>query len=198
MRSLSVPSLSSASRSSRWAPAVVLVVCLPFVLVCGGADPTLRPIEPRPAPVPLPAPGDPAPAAPVPGDPAPAAPAPAPAPDPAPAPAPRPEPSRPPGMRALILGGGKSAIDAQRWREDHVGQITAAGELLTFAPDYPRSVVSGDVPGLNPGFVVVVAGYCPAGASERVVRVLERVLPETYERIVQVDPAEGASCPKVR
>ena len=98
----------------------------------------------------------------------------------------------------FLLGTAVGLVEQISLNPRRLLQITAAGELVTFAPDYPRSVVSADVPGLNPGFVVVVAGYCASGASERVVRVLERVLPETYERIVQVDPSEAASCPTVR
>jgi hypothetical protein len=61
---------------------------------------------------------------------------------------------------ALIWGGGKDAASAEeslrRWEEEK----KLLGGALTFAEGYPKRVSSASVPGLNPGFEIVLLGYC--------------------------------------
>lgn len=111
---------------------------------------------------------------------------------PAPASTPSPEPAS--GERvAVIWGGGKDAEAAKaslaKWEEER--ELLA--ETLVLAEGFPKQVSSASVPGLNPGFEVVLLGFCRGDEAQVPRRMLKAYHPFVYERPVQ---QAVSACPK--
>lgn len=94
---------------------------------------------------------------------------------------------------ALVWGGGKDAAVAQEWRsrwDDEQKQIDAS---VSLAEGFPKVVSSASVPGLNPGFEIVLLGFCRRDEGEPMRSFLKALYPFLYERPVKVDTT---ACPK--
>lgn len=100
-------------------------------------------------------------------------------------------------LKALILGGGKTAALADAWEKKNAPRVQAASRLLELAPGFPRRVESKDVEGLKPGFHILVAGFCGNEASVPALESLRRIAPGTYASDVRL-PASADACPKVK
>jgi hypothetical protein len=103
-------------------------------------------------------------------------------------------PAAPPAGEAvaLVWGGGKDAAAAQEWLrrwDDEQKQIDTS---ITLAEGFPKIVLSASVPGLNPGFEIVLLGFCRRDEGEPVRRFLKALYPFVYEKPVKV---EAAACP---
>lgn len=97
----------------------------------------------------------------------------------------------------LIWGGGKDTAEAEtalgRWQER--AKKNEWEGTLKVAEGYPRIVQSGTVPGLKPGFVVVVLGACEPAAGPKVLETLKAFEPTAYAR--DVTWAEPLACPQL-
>lgn len=98
-----------------------------------------------------------------------------------------------PEVIAIIWGGGKDAASAQealhRWEEEK----KLLGGALTFPDGFPKRVSSASVPGLNPGFEIVLLGYCGRDDAPSARRFLKALYPFVYEKPVKV---EAPACPR--
>jgi hypothetical protein len=63
---------------------------------------------------------------------------------------------------------------------------------VTLAAGFPKLMQSEQVPGLNPGFHIVVLGFCPAEHARPALALAKAFFPQAYERTVTA-PAD--SCP---
>jgi hypothetical protein len=93
---------------------------------------------------------------------------------------------------ALVWGGGKDAAGAQEWRrrwDDEQKQVDAS---VSLAEGFPKVVSSASVPGLNPGFEIVLLGICRRDEGEPIRRFLKALYPFLYEKPVMV---EATACP---
>ncbi|NPD28880.1 hypothetical protein D7Y27_34065 [Corallococcus sp. AB004] len=97
----------------------------------------------------------------------------------------------------LIWGGGKDTAEAEaslgRWQER--AKKNEWDGTLKVAEGYPRIVQSDTVPGLKPGFVVVVLGACEPTAAPKVMETLKAFEPAVYVR--DVTWAEPLACPQL-
>lgn len=97
----------------------------------------------------------------------------------------------------LIWGGGKDTAEAEaslgRWQER--AKKSEWEGTLKVAEGYPRIVQSDTVPGLKPGFVVVVLGACEPAAGPKVLETLKAFEPAAYAR--DVTWAEPLACPQL-
>ncbi|RKH13987.1 hypothetical protein D7V97_04400 [Corallococcus sp. CA053C] len=97
----------------------------------------------------------------------------------------------------LIWGGGKDTAEAEaalgRWQERAKKKEWEG--TLKVAEGYPRILQSAAVPGLKPGFVVVVLGACEPTAGPKVLETLKAFEPAAYAR--DVTWAEPLACPQL-
>ena len=94
-------------------------------------------------------------------------------------------------FQALILTGAASEAAGAPLLEAAKKRVEAAKDLLAFAPGFPKLVQSDAVPGLKPGFWIVIAGYCE---KDTVLDALKAIDSGSYSRPVKV---EAGACPKV-
>lgn len=102
----------------------------------------------------------------------------------------------PPELRAIVLTGTKLPARVG-------GQLAAVKAKLgrfVLAPGFPKVVESKTVPGLKPGFEVILLGVCSeAGADTHLADFIEArakaAVPGAYGRPVEV--SVGASCPRL-
>ncbi|RKG81573.1 hypothetical protein D7W79_05130 [Corallococcus exercitus] len=97
----------------------------------------------------------------------------------------------------IIWGGGKDTAEAEaslgRWQQR--AKMDEWDGTLKVAEGYPRIVQSHTVPGLKPGFVVVVLGACEPAAGPKVLETLKAFEPAAYAR--DVTWAEPLACPQL-
>ncbi len=94
---------------------------------------------------------------------------------------------------AIILGGGKTVSDAEE-----AAQRYRSATALTAPQGFPKITASSDVPGLNPGFVIAIAGFCSSEEHARLARdVLNLDAPGVYIKKVGVAASAG-TCPTSR
>ncbi|MCY1019172.1 hypothetical protein [Pyxidicoccus sp. MSG2] len=97
----------------------------------------------------------------------------------------------------IIWGGGKDTAEAEaslgRWQER--AKQNEWNGTLKVAEGYPRIVPSASVPGLKPGFVVVVLGACEPAAGPKVLETLKAFESAAYAR--DVTWAEPLACPQL-
>ena len=93
---------------------------------------------------------------------------------------------------ALVWGGGKDAAAAQEWRRRWDEEQKSVEASITLAEGFPKVVSSASVPGMNPGFEVVLLGFCRPAEGEPVRRFLKALHPFLYEKPVKV---EALACP---
>ena len=93
----------------------------------------------------------------------------------------------------LIVFGSKNAEEAKDWKlaqDGHFSSDESNKSLLTL-------VESKDVQGLNPGFHIVIAGYCEPGQADEPLGQLKELVSGAYKRTVQV-PANSPGCPTIQ
>jgi hypothetical protein len=95
--------------------------------------------------------------------------------------------------QAIISGGGATAEAGEKALKAFKA-VPTFGELLTFAPGFPKVVESKTVSGLKPGFFVVVLGFCGPKEARAPLSVAKSVRASVYARAVQVDEL---ACPTV-
>ncbi len=93
---------------------------------------------------------------------------------------------------ALVWGGGKDAGAAKTWRARWDEEQSVA-PFITLADGFPKLVASTEVPGMNPGFHVVLLGFCETKEHADVRAWLKALYPFIYEKPVE---AGASSCPK--
>jgi hypothetical protein len=99
----------------------------------------------------------------------------------------------PPGETvALIWGGGKDAAATKASLERWESEKKLLGDVLVFAPGFPKVVSSDTVPGLKPGFEVVLLGVCGRDEARPARSYLKALYPFTYERLVR---EQALACP---
>ncbi len=94
---------------------------------------------------------------------------------------------------AIIWGGGKDAAAAQEALRRWEAEKKLLGGALTFTDGFPKRVASASVPGLNPGFEIVLLGFCGGADAASARRFLKALYPFVYERPVKVD---APACPR--
>ncbi len=97
-----------------------------------------------------------------------------------------------PGVDAIIWGGGTTAADGEKWLKRWNDEAASTSKLLTLASGYPQVVKSDDVPGLKPGFVVVLLGTCQGADARYTVGLLKGVAERVYARRIK---ATETACP---
>lgn len=97
--------------------------------------------------------------------------------------------------QVLIWGGGRTPEEATKALERFNSERNGLEALLALGEGYPRVVVSDTLPGLNPGFNVVVLGVCTPEEAKAPLKVLQSFSPGVYARAARVATAPG-SCPK--
>lgn len=102
-----------------------------------------------------------------------------------------------PPSRAIVWGGGPTPEDGAAWMARWRQESPDYADLLTLAPGWPQLVESRTVPGLKPGFHVVLLGICPAGDEGPALSLLKAIHPGAYARDVAADPPPDA-CPSPR
>ncbi|MBZ4409517.1 hypothetical protein K8640_14935 [Myxococcus sp. XM-1-1-1] len=94
---------------------------------------------------------------------------------------------------AVIWGGGKDAEAAKASVAKWESERELVAKALVLAEGFPKTVSSGSVPGLNPGFEVVLLGFCRSDESAVQRRLLKAYHPFIYERPVT---QAVSACPK--
>lgn len=112
----------------------------------------------------------------------------------APPPAAPSTPATTPKLQALIFGGGATAADAEGWMKKWQAAAPAFEGLFTPASGFPRVVESATVPGLKPGFHVVVLGFCEKARMAVPHAVVKGLFPSAYTRDVT---GVTAACPEL-
>jgi hypothetical protein len=99
-----------------------------------------------------------------------------------------------PTARVFIAAGAKTQAQAQALLTKL--KLPAA---LVLPAGYPKLLASKALPGLNPGFVLVVLGACPdstaaqASHANGLAALIQRALPGAYAKTAT--PPKGAPCP---
>jgi hypothetical protein len=105
--------------------------------------------------------------------------------------------AEPQPAQLVIWGGGKDTAEAEaslgRWQERAKNKFWDG--TLKVAEGYPRIVKSDTVPGLKPGFMVVVLGACAPAEGSKVLETLKAFEPGAYAR--DVTWAEPLACPQL-
>jgi hypothetical protein len=113
---------------------------------------------------------------------------------PAPAPDAAPAPAAAGGKQLIIWGGGPTPADAERALAYWNSEKTVLEGVLELAAGFPRTVASKDVPGLKPGFQVVVLGTCAGPALEKPLRAIQGLRKGAYAK-PGVLAGVGEGCP---
>jgi|GEM_PF-2265375 len=88
------------------------------------------------------------------------------------------------GLVAIVWGGGKDTTAAHESLAQWEAEKRLLGDLVTFAPGFPKIVSSATVPGLNPGFEIVLLGFCPRDEGQDERAYIKALYPSTYEKPV--------------
>jgi len=103
--------------------------------------------------------------------------------------------AQPRSARVLILAGDSNPERGPELLAEVQGKLASVQSRPTLAEGFPRVVASADYPGLNPGFTIVVAGFCEAAAAEAPLAELRKLFPGAYVR--SVTGVEPTNCPTV-
>ncbi|NMO17524.1 SUMF1/EgtB/PvdO family nonheme iron enzyme [Pyxidicoccus fallax] len=96
---------------------------------------------------------------------------------------------------AVIWASARTEAEGQTLLAKWSNEAPVWSERLRFKPGYPKLVKSDTLPGLNPGFHVVLLGLCNAEQVRPRVRAIKEVYPQAYWRPVKV--AAEDSCPEL-
>lgn len=97
-----------------------------------------------------------------------------------------------PASVALLWGGGKTEAEGRAALEDWRASLPASEGLVRPAEAFPILVASDTVAGLNPGFWVVVVGYCAGADAPAAFAALRAVSGGVWQRPIT---ARAAACP---
>ncbi|XXF77232.1 hypothetical protein P2318_29890 [Myxococcaceae bacterium GXIMD 01537] len=100
-----------------------------------------------------------------------------------PAPEPAAAPSGP--VEVLVLGGGKTPEEAEAWMKRWTAAASLLGTFVKTETGYPRVLPSAQVEGLNPGFHIVVLGFCAASERQAPHKLIKAFFPGTYSKPVK-------------
>jgi hypothetical protein len=100
------------------------------------------------------------------------------------------------GVKVIIWGGGASAAEAEKELAAWKSENEVLSGLVALAPGFPRVIESKTVPGLKPGFHVVLLGACTGSALDRPLHALQGLRKGVYARPGAL-PAAGA-CPTLQ
>jgi hypothetical protein len=92
--------------------------------------------------------------------------------------------AEPSSARLLIWGGGATRADADASLATYRERAKEWDGVVTLAEGHPRIVESRSVPGLKPGFVVVVLGACAPEAGSKLLADFKAFEPAVYSRDV--------------
>ncbi len=96
----------------------------------------------------------------------------------------------------FIWGGGNTQEDAQASLDQYRDRSAEWSDIVALAPEFPRILESKSVPGLKPGFIIVVLGVCAAPDAATAAKYLKALEPTVYQRSVTWSDAGGAlPCP---
>jgi hypothetical protein len=98
--------------------------------------------------------------------------------------------------QVIIWGGGKTPEEASKALERFQAEREGLEAILTPGEGYPRVVASDTLPGLNPGFHVVVLGACTPEQAKEPLESLQAFKAGVYARAVKMALGTG-SCPKL-
>jgi hypothetical protein len=97
--------------------------------------------------------------------------------------------------QVLIWGGGRTSEEGRKALERFEAERSGLEAVLSPGEGYPRVVASDTLPGLKPGFHVVVLGACKPEQAKEPLETLQAFKPGVYARAVKM--ALGPeSCPK--
>jgi hypothetical protein len=96
--------------------------------------------------------------------------------------------------QVIIWGGGSTRADAEKALAEWNAEKSALSGVLTIADGFPKIVESKTVPGLKPGFHVVILGACPDAALESPLRAIQGLRSGVYVRRAAL-PGGGNRCP---
>ena len=102
-----------------------------------------------------------------------------------------------PTSRAIVWGGGPTPEAGETWMTRWQQEAPDYADLIALPEGWPKLVQSDSVPGMKPGFHVVVLGICPAGDERAPLELLKALHPSVYAREV-TDPAPPGACPALR
>jgi hypothetical protein len=97
--------------------------------------------------------------------------------------------------QVLIWGGGRTPEEGHKTLERFEAERGGLEAVLSPGEGYPRVIASDTLPGLNPGFHVVVLGACKPGEATEPLKTLQAIKPGVYARAVKIALGPG-SCPK--
>jgi hypothetical protein len=97
--------------------------------------------------------------------------------------------------QVLIWGGGRTPEEGRKALERFEAERSGLEALLSLGEGYPRVVASDALPGLKPGFHVVMLGACKPEEGKEPLQTLQAFKPGVYARTVKMALAPG-SCPR--
>jgi hypothetical protein len=97
--------------------------------------------------------------------------------------------------QVLIWGGGRTPEEGRRALERFEAERSGLNAILSLGEGYPRVIASGTVPGLKPGFHVVLLGACKPEEAQEPLETLQSFKPGVYARTVKLALGPG-SCPR--
>jgi hypothetical protein len=96
----------------------------------------------------------------------------------------------------LIWGGGTTREEADKAAAEWKAESASYEDLIKLPPRFPSVVRSDDIVGLNPGFQIVVLGFCDGATTADVLKMLKALNPSVYARTVKISPP--AACPELQ
>lgn len=97
--------------------------------------------------------------------------------------------------QVLIWGGGQTPEEGAKALQRFEAERGGLEALLSLGTGYPRVIASDTVPGLKPGFHVVLLGACKPEEAKEPLSTLQAFKPGVYARTVKL-PLAADSCPK--
>ncbi len=99
--------------------------------------------------------------------------------------------------QVLIWGGSREAAEASALQAALTGGKEPRLSQWKLAPGFPSLIESHTLPGLHPGFHIVILGFCSRQEAPAILAELKAVHPGAYARTVTVpEGTQGASCPQ--
>lgn len=101
----------------------------------------------------------------------------------------------PAASNAIIWSGAPTAEEGASRLEAFRAEAPRFAQRIKLAEGFPKLVESGTVPGLKPGFHVVLLGFCGAESVRARTRALKELSPETYWRPLTAPQPDA--CPEL-
>src|SRR5690349_20739583 len=104
-------------------------------------------------------------------------------------------PVQPAAANAIIWAGGKTREEAQARLDGWPKDEARWSQSVRLKAGFPKLVASDALPGLKPGFHVVLLGICNAEQARARTRTLKELYPEVYWR--PLTGPHDESCPEL-